>query len=250
MSLVGALLLRGMLAGLLAGALALGFAELFGEPPLDAAIGFETAAEHHHAGEAAEPELVSRGVQRTLGLATAALTFGAALGGVLALVFAGAYGRVTALTPRSLAALLALAGFLALSLVPQLKYPANPPAIGAPGTIGPRTVLYFEMIAVSLGAMVLALLLWRRLLVHLGGWNAALAAAALFVVIVATVQLALPEVNEVPDGFPAVVLWRFRIASLGMQAVLWAGLGFIFGVLAEWRLLPQGRRVASLSRHG
>ena len=93
-------------------------------------------------------------------------------------------------------------------------------------------------------AAVLAVLLGRRLLARFGGWNASLVAAIAFVCIVASVQFVLPDVNEVPDGFPSVVLWRFRIASLGTQFVLWASFGVFFGVLAEraiFRLRPAGR---------
>ena len=68
-------------------------AALFGEPPLELAIGLETALDHA-TGHAAEPELVSRPVQRTLGLLTACVAGGAALGGIVALVFALAHQRV------------------------------------------------------------------------------------------------------------------------------------------------------------
>ena len=36
-----------------------------------------------------------------------------------------------------------------------------------------------------------------------------------------------------PADFPADVLWRFRLASLGLQVVLWSTIGLVFGVLAE-----------------
>ena len=47
------------------------------------------------------------------------------------------------------------------------------------------------------------------------------------------VALALPAINETPDGFPATDLWQFRLASLGAQAIIWAMLGLLFGVAAE-----------------
>ena len=47
------------------------------------------------------------------------------------------------------------------------------------------------------------------------------------------IQLLLPDVNEVPEDFPAVVLWRFREASLAIQIVLWGGIGLGFGWLTE-----------------
>jgi predicted cobalt transporter CbtA len=226
------LLLRGMLAGVLAGILAVCFATVFGEPQIELAIGFE-ALMKHAAGHPPELELVSRAVQRSFGLLAAGVASGAALGGIVAVVFAFTYQRIGRLGPRALAALLGAAGFIAIVLVPQLKYPANPPSIGEPETIGVRTALYFEMMLIAVAALVLAVLLGRRLLTRLGGWNASLIATLGFICIVASVQFVLPDVNEVPEGFPAVVLWRFRLASLGTQFVLWASFSVIFGVLAE-----------------
>jgi hypothetical protein len=114
-----------------------------------------------------------------------------------------------------------------------MKYPPSPPAIGEPETIGLRTSLYFIMIAISLSSCVLAIGLGRRLCERLGTWDGVLLAIAAFILLIAVAQYLLPDVNEVPDRFSAVVLWRFRIASLGLQAVLWASLGIVFGILAE-----------------
>jgi hypothetical protein len=232
---VGTLLTRGMLAGILAGLLAFGFAWMVGEPQVDHAIAFE---EHMRqlAGEAPEPELVSRAIQSSLGLFTGIVVYGTALGGIFALVFAYAHGRLGRLGPRATAAILAAAGFVVLILTPQLKYAANPPAVGNPDTIGVRTGLYFLMIATSLVAAVAALKLGRRLVVRLGGWNAALAGGAAYIAAMAIAMAVLRPVNEVPHNFSADVLWRFRLASLGVQVVLWAALGLGFGALAE-RLL-------------
>ena len=46
----------------------------------------------------------------------------------------------------------------------------------------------------------------------------------------------MPPLNEVPDGFPAVVLWQFRMASLGAQAIMWTVIGLGFGALVEREL--------------
>ncbi|MGH6853310.1 MAG: CbtA family protein, partial [Methylocella sp.] len=138
---VSGLLLRGLLAGILAGILAAGFSVLAGEPSIERAIAFETAMERA-AAQPPEPPIVSRSVQRGAGLLTAHIVYGAAIGGLFGLVFALAYGRVDGFDPKALSALLAFAGFVAMVLVPELKYPANPPAIGAPETIGARTALY------------------------------------------------------------------------------------------------------------
>ena len=73
----------------------------------------------------------------------------------------------------------------------------------------------------------------RRLAGRFGGWNGALLAAGGFVVVIAAAQWLLPAINEVPDAFPAVVLWRFRVASLGIELILWTTVGLLFGALTE-----------------
>lgn len=229
---VSGLLLRGLLAGIFAGLLAAGFASFAGEPSIERAIAFESAAEQT-AGQPPEPEIVSRGVQRGAGLFTASVVYGAALGGLFSLVFALAYGRLGDFDPRALAALLAAAGFIALVLLPELKYPANPPAIGAASTIGARTTLYFAMLAISLLAMILATTLAPPLAARLGSWNGVLVAAAVFVAVAGIAALALPPVDEVPAGFPANVLWNFRLASIGARVVLWGTLGLAFGGMTQ-----------------
>ncbi len=229
--------MRGMLAGALAGLLAFGFAWVFGEPQVDLAIGFE---QHMRAaaGEAPEPELVSRAVQSTAGLLTGILVYGCALGGIFSLVFAYAYGRVGGLSPRATAAMVAALGFVTLILVPQIKYPANPPSVGEPDTIAVRTALYFTMIALSVIAAVAATSTARGLARRLGGWNSAMIGGVAYLIAVAAAIFILPPVNEVPADFSATTLWNFRLCSLGIQALLWTSFGLIFGVLAERQLSP------------
>jgi hypothetical protein len=242
---VRALLVRGMLAGLAAGLLAFAFAYAFGEPQVQAAIDFED----HLARLAHEPaaaEVVSRGMQRTLGLLTGLVAMGVALGGLFALVFAWAYGRVGPLGPRATAALLALAAYLTITVVPFTKYPANPPTVGDPATIDRRTAAFVAMIAITILACVAAARIRRGLLARLGAWNAGIAAGAAFVAVIALAELILPAVHETPAGFPADVLWRFRIASLGINAVLWTTIGLLLGWSAE-RLL-QARETSAAPR--
>jgi predicted cobalt transporter CbtA len=226
------LLLRGMLVGAVAGLLVFAFARWTGEPQVERAIAFESSMDKAH-GEAPEPEMVSRSVQRTAGLLTGSVVYGAAIGGIFGLVFAFAYGRIGEFGPRALSALLGALGFVAIVLVPNLKYPANPPAVGNPETIGVRTGAFFLLIAFSVAAMVLALQLRRRFSLRFGAWNGSLLAAALFVAIIAVVSHFLPEIDEVPAGFPVTLMWKFRVAAIEIQAVLWSTLGLLFGWLTE-----------------
>jgi predicted cobalt transporter CbtA len=247
---VRALLVRGMLVGIVAGLFSFGFLKIYGEPQLALAISFETQqdlARHSHAPSSAtgvteehHEALVSRQVQAGLGLFVAVVVYGAAIGGLFGLAFAFAYGRVGAtLTPRAVAALLAAAAFVAVYLVPSLKYPASPPAVGDAETIGARTALYFLMIAISIAAMIGAVAFKRLLVPRFGEWNATLIVIGYYIVIVALAGLILPAVNEVPTEFPADVLWRFRIASIGAQLIMWTTLGALFGALTQ-RSLTAG----------
>jgi hypothetical protein len=218
--------------------LAFGFAAIFGEPQVEHAIAFEEHVSHSHGG-ASEPALVSREMQAGPGLFVGVIVYGAALGGLFSLAFAFVYGRLGRFGPRATAALLALAGYVAIVLVPSLKYPANPPSVGSPETIGLRTGLFFLVLLISVAAFVLAAVLARQLSTRYGAWNATLIAGAAFIVAIGIVQYALPEINEVPERFSAVVLWRFRVASLGIQAVLWTTIGLLFGALTERSLADR-----------
>lgn len=243
-------LVRGLLAGLIAGIVTFGVAYVIGEPSVASAIAIEEAgsaaeatadhhggaapAEEHSHGEEAE---VSRETQATWGLLTATVVFGAALGGIVGVGAAFACGRLGRLSPRASTAVVAVIGFITVYLVPYLKYPPNPPAVGNPDTIGDRTAWYFAMLTVSIVAAVLAIVISRRLAPQLGTWNAGLLAGAGYLAVVLVTAWLLPVNNEVTDTFPAALLWEFRIASLTVQATLWAvigvGLATMIGAVAR-----------------
>jgi Probable cobalt transporter subunit (CbtA) len=85
---------------------------------------------------------------------------------------------------------------------------------------------------ISLGGLVLAVSSALRAAASYGGLNAALIGAAIYIGIIVIAQLILPDINEVPTDFPATVLWKFRMASLCMQAITWGTIGLSFGFLA------------------
>ncbi|WAC98739.1 CbtA family protein [Streptomyces sp. NA13] len=240
---VRALLVRGMLAGLAAGVAALLVAYFLGESRVDAAIALEEhAAGGHHDHGGGEEELVSRAMQATGGLATGVLVFGVAIGGIAAIAFCVALGRIGRFGPRATAAFVALGGLIAVYVVPFLKYPANPPAVGDGDTIGKRTALFFLLVLLSVLLAVGAVLLGRRLAPRLGNWNATVAAGAAFLLAVTLAYVFLPSYNEVGPDFPGQLLWQFRLATLAVQAALWTVFGLVFGALAERLLTPESVR--------
>lgn len=256
-------LIRGLLAGLIAGFFAFAVAYTVGEPQVDAAIAVEAAGaaeappvedadhaddghthSHSHGEEDAGTE-VSRDTQSTWGLATGILAVSTAIGGVIGLVSAFAVGRIGRLRPSQSTALVAFIGFVAAWLVPFVKYPATPPAVGDGDTIGDRTISYFAIFGISVLAAIGVVLLARRLLGDLGAYRTLLVAGGIYLLVVIVAASLLPTVNEIGD-FPADTLWYFRRASFLTNATLWGAMGLILaglvGRLYERETLAAARK--------
>jgi hypothetical protein len=274
------LILRGLLSGLIAGLIAFMFARNFAEPQIAKAVNYESgrdAAQQALDRAAGVPipaegmDPFSRGLQANIGIGVGVVLFAVALGGLYAVAYSIAYGRVGAVRARGLALLVALGGFLLVYFVPFLKYPANPPAIGHEDTIGPRTALYLTVVVSSVVFGVLAVLLGRVLRRRHTIWRSVLLAGLAYSVLMGALMLLLPAVGElganvaaygaqttetplplrdaagsiVYPGFDADVLYRFRLYSVFAQLVLWGVLGLVFGALAERVLEPVSQRLAS-----
>jgi predicted cobalt transporter CbtA len=234
---IASYLRRGMAAGLLAGLLAGLFAFVTGEPLLDQAIALEQSVHQEGPAPAAhahedEGGVFSRSMQK-VGLFFATGLSGVFVGGLFGMSFAYFRSRLDSESDWTRSLSLAAATFVGAALVPFLKYPANPPTVGDPATIGTRTAAYFAMVGLSLltilGAWYVSRLLRergvsppvRQVTVGLG---AAVVITGLFMVLPATTD---------PGEFPAGLLWDFRVSSLGTQLVLWSGLGVLFGAICE-----------------
>jgi hypothetical protein len=237
---------RGLLAGALGGVLAFAFARVFVEPVISRAIEFEDNQGHQHGAHGHGAELFTRGVQANIGMGFGVLAFGAAMGALFAVVFAVACRGIGAVGPRALSVLIAAGAFGSVYLMPFLKYPPNPPAVGRAETIGDRTGWYLVMVLASIVLAFAAVWLARRLVARLGIWGATMAGAGIYTVAITLVMLLLPTVAETPEHFPADVLYDFRLYSLGTQLVLWATIGLVFAPLAA-RLLPESSGPATSS---
>jgi hypothetical protein len=247
-----AFLIRGLLAGLLAGLATFFVAHQVGEPSVQTAISLEEshdAADHaeHDAGEAHHHQesgtVVSRHNQRTWGLLTGTVAVGVALGGVVALVAAAVAGRMRRLALGQSTALVTAIGFVAFALVPFLKYPATPPAVGNAETIGHRTGVYFGFLLVSVVVAVAVTVLAIRLAPRFGTYGVVVGGLVAYTVLMALAGQLFPTVNEIGD-FPADTLWYFRRASLVTVATMWSAIGIVLtGLLL--RLQAQERVVVA-----
>src|ERR1700760_94231 len=184
-------ILRGALSGFVAGVLGFIFARIFAEPVIDKAIDYESgrdavlAALNHAAGRPVNPdgpEIFSRSIQSTIGIATGIIAFSTAMGALVAVAYLIMHGRFN-VRPRNLAWMTAGFGFLGVYLLPFVKYPANPPAIGHPFTITTRGHLYLTMVAGSLILLGLAGYLAYRLTPRFGAGRAIVVSALGFLVL-------------------------------------------------------------------
>ena len=267
------LVLRAAGVGAAGGLVAFVFARILAEPVIQQAIDYETGrgeaetalaaapgAAHPHEG----PEIFSRAVQSNVGFGLGTVMLGLAVGCFFGVAYCLALGRVGRVSARSLSLLVAGAGFLTLYLVPFLKYPANPPAVGNGATIAQRAGLYGVMVVACVMFAAAALWLGHRLAPRRGTWNATLMAGLAFAVAIGVVMALLPSLGslagnagesgalltETPQplrdpagaivypGFDADVLYWFRLYAVLAQALLWGVIGVAFGPLAE-RLLGR-----------
>jgi len=230
------LLLAGMLSGLLVALVSFGFARVFSEPTVERAIVLEeqSASDHGHA----EEETVSRATQRNLGLLTGIVSYCVALGGILAVGLGCLNGR-HCLGPRSIVWTLASLGYVSLVLVPQFKYPANPPGVGSAETIGSRTELYFLLVLLSLASMAVSLWIGVRIRRSHGRMYSLPVGALAFASMAMILVSAFPDISEVPSDFPDSLLFTFRAQSAMLQLIVWGGLGAVFGQFAPRILDPR-----------
>lgn len=280
-------ILRGVLAGFIAGVLGFVFARIFAEPQIDKAIDYESgrddildalnkAAERPVAADG--PEIFSRTIQSTIGVATGIIAFSMAMGALVAVAYLVLHGRFS-IRPRTLVQLIAGFGFLGIYLIPFIKYPANPPAIGHTFTITTRGHLYLTMVACSLLFLGLAVYLAVRLRHRLGVYYSSLIAAVAFLIALSALLAVLPSLgdlnaniahqhefgyarastetpqpitdlqgNIVYPGFPADVLWKFRLYSVINQLLVWSIIGIVLGELLDRMFATKSSRPANFAQ--
>jgi hypothetical protein len=268
------IILRGLLAGAIGGVLAFIYARIFAEPVIQRAIDYESGRDDAMAElakaagltpEGDGPDIFSRTIQANIGIGFGMLLFGLAMGGIFAVVYCVAVGRVGDIRPSTLALLVGGGLFLGFYLVPFVKYPPNPPSIGHPETIKDRSGLYLLMVVLSLLFLLGAIWLGKRLAARFGNWTATLLACAAFIVAIGIVMLLLPSLGQLASnvheygsyatetpqpltdksgaivypGFPADDLYLFRFHSLIAQLILWTTISVGFASVVDRLFAPS-----------
>lgn len=234
-----ACLLAGLVAGVASAIVSLAVVEPAMAPALEIE-GARSSVGHHHADEGA---VVSRPVQ-VVGGVVVAIAAGVTFGALYAVAFGLLRRRLAGRTDFGRAIVLAVIGWAVLALLPAVKIPANPPAVGDPETVGTRSAIYA---GVLLAGVVIALLGY---LAHGGlsarGMDLPARTTGTVIVVSVLVVLALAVIPWTPDSIPpdvpAAVVWNFRLASLAQLTTLWAVLGLSAGWLLSRAVTAQDAR--------
>jgi predicted cobalt transporter CbtA len=171
------------------------------------------------------------------GAIVASTIYGISLSALFGIIYA--YSRNSSLLSRcdnkKKALILAGIMFSVLFLIPTLKYPANPPAVGNPETIYYRESLYIGFIAISGFSSLAIALLYRNKLVENNNDNRPskliekiAIPVLLYTVIMGIAYLLFPP-NPDKTTIPMDLLTSFRIVSAFTIGIFWGLMGIILG---------------------
>ena len=231
-----------LLAGAIAGALLAIMNQGIVEPYIDQAINIE----NHNAmsqGEVINPqEFNAYRLWQKSGEIVAGTILGISLGALFGVVFAFARDSIPGSNNKKRALILAAVMLLVIYIVPALKYPANPPAVGDPETIYYRETLYIAILTISgFSALGLAFL-YRKL-----GNNQVrkIVVPVIYVGIIATAFMVLPP-NPDQITAPMDLVTSFRIVTGFTISVFWGLLGLILGALWDKTKPHETAKIATV----
>jgi predicted cobalt transporter CbtA len=166
---------------------------------------------------------------------------GLSIGSLFGIVFAYTRSSIPGSDNKKKALIVAGMMWFVLFLIPALKYPANPPAVGDPETIYYRQSLYVAFLAIS-GFSALGLAFLYGKMRALNTKKAII--PAVYTAIIAGAYFAMPA-NPDPINAPMDLVIGFRITSAITISMFWGLLGIIFGTFWD-KLNPDEKARISI----
>jgi predicted cobalt transporter CbtA len=233
---IGITLLSGAMAGTILAVLNLAIVE----PLIENAIAIENQRAVA-SGDLINPvEFASYRIWQRSGEILAGTILGASIASLFGVVFAYSRSLIPASSNKRKALILAGVMWFVLFLVPALKYPGNPPAVGDPETIYYRQTLYIAFVSISgFSALGLAFL-YRKL--GDSKVKRIISIPASYAVIMITAYLAMPQ-NPDQITAPMDLVMNFRMVSAFTMSIFWGLVGFILG--SFWDKVSTLKAVAS-----
>ncbi len=233
-------LLSGAIAGTILGLIN----QLLVEPYIDQAIEIEV----QNTVASGEPvdldELVQYRSWQKGGEIVAGTILGTSISALFGIVYAYSRDSLPGSNNKKKGLILAGIMFFVLFLIPALKYPANPPAVGDPETIEFRESLYIGMLVIS-GFTAFGVALLYRKLGQKHNESRMIVVPAIYTVIIALAFVVLPA-NPDEITISSELLMNFRIVTTITMGIFWGMLGILLG--SFWDVVkPHETRATKLS---
>jgi predicted cobalt transporter CbtA len=231
-----------LIAGAISGTLLAIINQGIVEPYIDEAINIENQNAIAQ-GEVINPqEFNDYRLWQKSGEIAAGTILGVSLGALFGVVFALTRNSIPGSNNKKKALILAGVMLLVIYIVPALKYPANPPAVGDPETIYYRESLYITILTIS-GLSALGLVFLYRKLGDKKGKQ--IVVPVIYIVIIAAAFMILPP-NPDEITAPMDLVIGFRIASGLTMSAFWGLLGMILGALWDKTRPHETARIATV----
>jgi hypothetical protein len=222
-----AFILITLVSGAIAGTILGLINQLIVEPYIDQAIEIEV----QNTVAAGEPvnleELAQYRVWQKGGEIVAGAILGTSISALFGIVYIYSRGSLPGSNNKKKGLILAGIMFFVIFLIPALKYPANPPAVGDPETIEYRESLYIGMLVIS-GFTALAVAILYRGLGQTHRESRKIIVPAIYAVIIALAFAVLP-VNPDKITISSDLLMNFRIVTTITMGIFWGALGLLLG---------------------
>jgi len=216
-----------LLSGVIAGVILAGVNYFVAEPFIDQAIGIEVD-NIITSGEVVDfDELSSYRVWQKEGTFAAGAFLGLTYGAILGIVYVISRKYLPSSDDRKKALILAAIMCLSLYIVPFIKYPANPPAVGDPETIGLRGSLYTSyQLASGLIALGVSILMYKLQRISYIKYVIPI----IYLGLVAFIYAIFPA-NPDEITAPMDLVNAFRAVTFGTMVMFYLVLGTIFGIM-------------------
>jgi len=216
-----------LLSGIIAGVILAGVNYFVAEPFIDQAIGIEVD-NSIASGEVVDfVELSSYRVWQKEGTFAAGAFLGLTYGAILGIVYVISRKYLPSSDDRKKALILAAIMCLSLYVVPFIKYPANPPAVGDPETIGLRDSLYTNyQLASGLIALGVSILMYKLRRIGYSKY----VIIVIYLGLVASIYAIFPA-NPDEITAPMDLVNAFRAVTFGTMVMFYLVLGIIFGIM-------------------
>lgn len=215
-----------LLAGAIAGTILGILNQALVEPFIEQAIALENQKAAIEEGEITDPaEFNNYRLWQRGGEIAAGTILGTSIAALFGIVFAYSRKSIPGSNDKKKALILAGIMWFVIFIVPALKYPANPPAVGDPDTIYYRQSLYIAFLATS-GFSALGLAFLYRKLGH--NQTKKVIVHTIYVSVMIAAFLAMPP-NPDEITAPMDLVVGFRVASVFTMSLFCGILGLIFG---------------------